>query len=109
MRSGEDWFELKYSVATAAGEGIPLAEVQRLLRGGQNQTRLTNGKTAVLDPAALDDFEEVLRDADPRQSQPGVYRLQKIQAAYLANTAEEIGARLIGASQLFRPSRPSPR
>ena len=31
VRSGEDWFELKYSVATGAGEGIPLAEVQRLL------------------------------------------------------------------------------
>ena len=31
VRSGEDWFELKYSVATDAGEGIPLAEVQRLL------------------------------------------------------------------------------
>ncbi len=99
VRSGEDWFELKYSVATAAGEGIPLAEVQRLLRSGQNQTRLTNGKIAVLNPDALDDFEQVLRDADPRQSQPGVYRLKKIQAGYLTNTAEEIGARLVGASQ----------
>ena len=101
VRSGEDWFELKYSVATAAGEGIPLAEVQRLLRSGQSQARLTNGRTAVLDLAALDDFEEVLRDADPQQSQPGVYRLKKIQASYLANTAEEIGARLIGASHFF--------
>ncbi len=106
VRSGEDWFELKYSVATAAGEGIPLAEVQRLLRGGQSQARLTNGKTAVFDPAALDDFEQVLRDADPRQSQPGVYRLKKIQAAYLAHTAEEIGARLIGASQFLQAKPP---
>ncbi len=99
VRSGEDWFELKYSVATGAGEGIPLAEVQRLLRSGQNQTRLTNGKIAVLNPDALDDFEQVLRDADPRQTQPGVYRLNRIQAGYLTNTAEEIGARLIGAAQ----------
>jgi hypothetical protein len=76
VRSGEDWFEMKYSVATAAGEGIPLAEVQRLLRSGQSQTRLTNGKMAVLDPAAFEDFEQVLRDADPRQNQPGVYRLK---------------------------------
>ncbi len=102
VRSGEDWFELKYSVATGAGEGIPPAELQRLLRSGQSQTRLTNGKIAVLDPDALDDFEQVLRDADPQQSQPGVYRLKNIQAAYLANTAEEIGARLTGASQFFR-------
>ena len=97
VRSGEDWFELKYSVATGAGEGIPLAEVQRLLRSGQNQTRLTNGKIAVLNPDVLDDFEQVLRDADPRQTQPGVYRLNRIQAGYLTNTAEDIGARFIGA------------
>ena len=102
VRSGEDWFELKYSVATAASEGIPLAEVQRLLRSGQTQTRLTNGKIAVLDPDALDDFEQVLRDADPRQSQPGIYRLHKIQAGYLTNTAEEIGAKLVGAAQALR-------
>jgi superfamily II DNA or RNA helicase len=102
VRSGEDWFELKYSVATEAGEGIPLAEVQRLLRSGQNQTRLKNGKIAVLNPEALDDFEQVLRDADPRQGQPGVYRLNKIQAGYLTNTAEEIGAKLVGASVALR-------
>jgi superfamily II DNA or RNA helicase len=103
VRSGEDWFEMKYFVATAAGKGsIPLAEVQRLLRSGQSQARLTNGKRAVFDPQALDDFEQVLRDADPHQSQPGVYRLKKIQAAYLTKTAEEIGARLLGASQILR-------
>lgn len=105
VRSGEDWFEMKYSVATGAGEGIPLAEVRRLLRSGQSQWRLTNGKMAVLDPDALDDFEQVLRDADPRQSQPGIYRLKKIQTAYLTNTAEEIGARLIGASQILQANR----
>ena len=104
VRSGEDWFELKYSVATGAGEGIPLAEVQRLLRSGQTQTRLKNGKIAVLNPDAIDDFEQVLRDADPRQTQPGVYRLNRIQAGYLTNTAEEIGARLVGAAQTLRGS-----
>ena len=79
--------------------------MQRLLRSGQNQTRLTNGKIAVLNPDALDDFEQVLRDADPRQSQPGVYRLNKIQAGYLTNTAEEIGARLVGASKVLRTAK----
>ena len=79
--------------------------MQRLLRSGQSQIRLTNGKMAVFNPDALEDFEQVLRDADPRQSQPGVYRLKKIQAAYLTNTAEEIGARLIGASQILRANR----
>ena len=102
VRSSEDWFEFKYSVATETGEGIPLAEVQRLLRSGQNQTRLTNGKTAVLNPDALDDFEQVLRDADPRQSGPGIYRLNRIQAPYLTNSAEEIGAKLVDAAEVLR-------
>lgn len=102
VRSGEDWFEMKYSVGTDAGEGIPLAEVRRLLRSGQNQTRLKNGKIGVLNPDALDEFEQVLRDADPRQSEPGVYRLNRIQAGYLTNTAEEIGAKLSGASEVLR-------
>ena len=51
-------------------------------------------------------FRKVLRDADPRQSQPGVYRLKKIQAGYLATTAEEIGARLSGASHFFHAGPP---
>ncbi len=102
VRSGEDWFEMKYSVAAGGGEGIAAAEVQRLLRSGQHQVRLTNGRRAVLDPAALEDFAEMLRDVDPRQTQPGVYRLDKRQAGYLARTAEEIGARLIDAAQALR-------
>jgi superfamily II DNA or RNA helicase len=106
VRSGEDWFELKYSVATDAGEGIPLAELQRLLRSGQNQTRLQNGKIGVLNPDALDDFEEVLRDTDPRQSQPGIYRVDRIQAGYLTSTAAEIGARLVGAAQALQGNGP---
>ena len=107
VRSGEDWFELKYSVASATGEGIPLAEIQRLLRSGASRSRLSNGKTAVLDPEALDDFEQLLRDVEPRQSQPGIYRLNKMQAGYLANTATEIGARLVGAANVLRQTRPT--
>jgi hypothetical protein len=70
--SGEDWFELRYSLATPAGENFPAAELQRLLRSGQSQTRLRNGRTAVFDAAAITDFEEVLRDVDPTQVQPGI-------------------------------------
>ena len=95
VRSGEDWFELKYSVATGGRRGDSAQpRCNDFCVPARTQTRLTNGKIAVLNPDALDDFEQVLRDADPRQSQPGVYRLKKIQAGYLTNTAEEIGARL---------------
>ncbi len=103
--SGTDWFELKYSVASAQGEHIPLSEVQRLLRSGQTRMRLKNGRQAVFDPAALEDFEQLLRDADPRQRAPGLYRLDKIQSGYVMNTAAEIGAKLVGA---FRATAPAP-
>ncbi len=108
VSSGEDWFELKYSVATADGEHIPLAEVQRLLRSGQSRMTLKNGKQAVFDPAALEDFEELLRDVDPRQRTPGVYRLERSQAGYLANTAAEIGARLVDASRALATETTEP-
>ncbi len=108
VSSGEDWFELKYSVATAGGEHIPLAEVQRLLRSGQSRMTLKNGKQAVFDPAALEDFEQLLRDADPRQRTPGVYRLDQAQAGYLMATASEIGARLLDASRALSPTAVAP-
>ena len=45
--SGEDWFELRYSLGDAGWATFSAAELQRLLRSGQSQTRLRNGRTAV--------------------------------------------------------------
>ncbi|MEO5718089.1 MAG: DEAD/DEAH box helicase [Chthoniobacterales bacterium] len=108
VSSGEDWFELRYSVASAAGEHISLAEVQRLLRSGQSGMQLKSGKQAVFDPDALENFEELLRDADPRQSTPGVYRLARAQAGYLTATAAEIGARLVDAARALSTTSAPP-
>ncbi len=94
--SGTDWFELRYSLGTADGEMFSATELQRLLRSGQSKTRLRSGRTAVFDSDAISDFEEVLRDCDPRQSQPGTYRIARSHAAYLAETAQDMGAALRG-------------
>ncbi len=94
--SGEDWFELRYSLGTADGEMFSAAELQRLLRSGQSKTRLRSGRTAVFDSDAINDFEEVLRDCDPRQNQPGTYRIDRSHASYLAQTAQDLGAALRG-------------
>ncbi|MEP6821614.1 MAG: SNF2-related protein [Chthoniobacterales bacterium] len=94
--SGVDWFELRYSVGTADGEMFSATELQRLLRSGQSKTRLRSGRTAVFDSDAITDFEEVLRDCDPRQNQPGTYRVDRSHASYLAQTAEDLGAALRG-------------
>ncbi|MDQ6765951.1 MAG: SNF2 helicase associated domain-containing protein, partial [Verrucomicrobiota bacterium] len=93
--SGEDWFELRYSLGTADGQSFSAGELQRLLRSGQTQTRLRNGKTGVFDAAAIADFEEVLRDCEPQQNQPGLYRVSRAHSSYLAETAQESGAALI--------------
>ncbi len=94
--SGEDWFELRYSLGTADGEMFSATELQRLLRSGQSKTRLQSGRTAVFDSDAISDFEEVLRDCDPRQNQPGTYRIARSHASYLAQTAQDLGAALRG-------------
>lgn len=95
VASGENWFELRYSLASPGGETIAAGELQRLLRSGQSQTRLRNGQAAVFDPDALGDFEEVLRDCEPSQKQPGVYRINCAHARYIATTAQEAGARIV--------------
>lgn len=95
VASGENWFELRYSLASPNGETLDAAELQRLLRSNQNQTRLRHGRPAVFDAEALTDFEEVLRDCEPSQNQPGVYRIDRAHARYVAATAREAGARIV--------------
>ncbi len=90
--SGQDWFEVRYSLTTLGGEVFPNAEIQRLLRSGQSQTRLKNGHLAVIDTAGLEDFEQVIRDCDPAQTQPGLYRINRAHAAYVEETARELGS-----------------
>jgi len=90
--SGQDWFEVRYSLTTPGGEVFSNAEIQRLLRSGQSQTRLKNGNLAVIDTAGLEDFEQVIRDCDPAQSQPGLYRINRAHAAYVEQTARELGS-----------------
>ncbi|HEY4270505.1 MAG TPA: DEAD/DEAH box helicase [Candidatus Udaeobacter sp.] len=90
--SGQDWFEVRYSLTTPGGEVFSNADIQRLLRSGQSQTRLKNGRLAVIDTAGLEDFEQVIRDCDPAQTQPGLYRINRAHAGYVEQTARELGS-----------------
>ena len=100
--SGEDWFEMEYSLATRGGERVPAAEIQRLLQMGRSSARLSNGKLAVLPADALRDLQEVLRDGDPTQPRPGVYRLGRAQGAYLEESFEKWGVARAPSWQGFR-------
>jgi superfamily II DNA or RNA helicase len=92
--SGQDWFEVRYSLITPGGQEFSNAEIQQLLRSGRNQTRLRNGRLAVIDPAGLEDFEQVIRDCDPAQTQPGLYRINRAHAPYVEETARELGSNI---------------
>jgi superfamily II DNA or RNA helicase len=85
--SGERWFDLELSVTTRDGERFSASDVQRLILSGQGSTRLRNGKIALINTEALDEFQQVLRDCDPGQHAKG-YRLGQGQAAYVAATLE---------------------
>ena len=89
--SGEDWFEMEIALSGSSGERFGAGEIQRLLQMGTGHTRLRNGKLAVLPAETLNDLQEVLRDCDPSQSSPGVYRLRKSQGVYVESSLEKWG------------------
>ena len=87
--SGEQWFDLSYELATPGGERFSGTDIARLLQAGQSHVRRKNGKLAVFDPAMLDEFSQLLRDSDPRQVQPGLFRLDRRQAGALDAFAKD--------------------
>ena len=100
--SGENWFDVGIEFSAGGSERIAASEIRRLLRSGQNAVRLRNGKRAVIHEGLLDEFEQVLRDCNPDQRQPGLYRFDQRDAAYLSSLRETVGAQFSGPD-LFAP------
>ena len=100
--SGEDWFEMEVSLSGSSGERFPATEIQRLLQMGSNSARLSNGKLAVLPADTLNDLQDVLRDCDPSQPRPGVYRLQRAHSTYLEESFDKWGVALAPSWQDYR-------
>jgi superfamily II DNA or RNA helicase len=88
--SGEQWFDLQVSFSSGGGERLPTSEIQRLLRGGQNFTRLKNGRFALIDTGAVEELEEILVDCAPEQHAGG-YRIGQAQAGFLDATLRTQG------------------
>jgi superfamily II DNA or RNA helicase len=95
VHSGEQWFDLRYELATPGGDRFSGAEITRLLQAGQSHVKRSNGSVAVFDPALLNEFEQLLRDSDPKQMQAGIYRLDRRQAgtldAFTSDNAVAVG------------------
>jgi superfamily II DNA or RNA helicase len=96
VSSGQDWFELSYSLESARGDRYSSAEIQRLLQSGQSATRLRDGALAIFNPDDIAEIEAVLRDCDPKQTKPGQYRIARSQAGFLDAAAREAGAQMVG-------------
>jgi superfamily II DNA or RNA helicase len=86
--SGERWFDVEMSLASADGEKFSAADIQRLILSGNGTTRLKSGRIALIDTGALEEFNEVLRDCAPQQSATG-YRFSNVQAGFLDATLRQ--------------------
>jgi len=86
--SGERWFDVEMSLASADGEKFSAADIQRLILSGNGTTRLKNGRIALIDTGALEEFTEVLRDCAPQQHAKG-YRFSDVQAGFLDATLRQ--------------------
>lgn len=86
--SGEQWLDFSMQFESSGGETFSPADIQRLVLGGQNHTKLRNGKIAILDTGAVEELQEVLVDANPEQTRDG-YRLRTVQAQFVASTLEQ--------------------
>ena len=95
IASGEQWFDLRYDLASGSGERFSGTDIARLLQAGQSYVK-KGAKIAVFDSALLDEFEHVLRDSAPRQLTPGVYRMDRSQAGALDLFASENGVAVGG-------------
>ena len=95
VSSGEQWFDLRYELASGSGERFSGTDIARLLQAGQSFVKKGN-KIAVFDAALLDEFENVLRDSAPRQITPGTYRMERRQAGALDLFAHEHGVAVAG-------------
>lgn len=93
---GEDWFALEVGFATPSGETVPRQEIRRLLESGRHGRPGAKGKIAVLDPRFAGDLGEILDDCEPRQIQPGTYRIDRSQAGYLRETVADAGLNATG-------------
>lgn len=94
--SGESWFDLDVSLSTPDGERFSSAEIQRLLQMGQSHVRLEDNRVVLFSSGLLDELQNVLRDCDPQQVQPGLYRVNRMHAGYIDSALGE-GSEIIGS------------
>ncbi|HIG29091.1 MAG TPA: helicase, partial [Verrucomicrobiales bacterium] len=95
--SGEQWFEMDIRYVSSDGQTFSQVEVQDLLRSGKGYRPMNDGRMAMIDTGAVEEFQEVLRDSAPMQKD-GTYRFSNAQAGFLYNSLKENQAWRLDAS-----------
>lgn len=89
--SGEDWFSMSMEFRAGTAETVSRDEIRRLFETGVHHKTLKGGRLAVANPGMQDALAETLLDCDPEQDAPGVFRMDRRQAAYLREVARTDG------------------
>ncbi len=95
--SGVQWLDFKVDYVSEAGSQFSEAEIQQWLLSGRSHRKLSNGKVAMLDTGAVEEFREVLRDCSPEQ-QRGGYRMESSQAGFLEASVRDLGWQMDGGA-----------
>ena len=85
---GDGWLDFHVHFTAGRDAVLRAQDIQRLLAGGDPRVKLSDGRIAVPDASMLEDFEEVLRDCDPRQERGG-YRIRNIHQPILEAAISE--------------------
>jgi SNF2 family DNA or RNA helicase len=102
---GSDWLDFRLFYTAGADAVLSAEDLRKLLAGGQNSLTLKNGKTAIVDSAELEDWEEVLRDCDPRR-EGNSWKIDKQYADYILESAKRCGAAGLNSTKGFQSSAP---
>ena len=89
--SGENWFEAGIEFSVGGTDRIGASEIRRLLQSGQKSVTLKNRKRVALHDGLLEEFDELLRDCNPEQRQPGLYRFDRRDAEYVRSLEDSAG------------------
>lgn len=91
FHQGEDWTGFDLGFRAPGSDRLNFDQIRKLLGSGRGTVKMRSGKTAVLAADAVEELEEVLRDADVRQDGSGRYEADPRQLLFLRNIAKAGG------------------
>jgi len=84
------WFDVTRRFEDMDGATLSIADVQRALRKGEYFME-SNGRTLLLDAAAIEDMDEIFSDCAGRDgARPGGFRLPDVHSAYVKSSLDTL-------------------